>query len=109
MERWPMIPLLPSMYDKPFAGPSAIPTYLVAQLARQRVTVALPGDAVDELFEGYNYSGGAIHPEPDRTSTYLCAGNSHMCHENALARAGGWACKILRSGLPASLRMATLG
>jgi asparagine synthase (glutamine-hydrolysing) len=56
-----VLPLLLRHYGEPYADSSAIPTYYVAKLTRDHVTVALNGDGGDESFAGYErYWGHAM-------------------------------------------------
>jgi asparagine synthase (glutamine-hydrolysing) len=77
-----LVPRLPELYCEPFADSSQVPTVLVSQIARRHVTVALSGDAGDELYGGYTrydtvaqaWSDMARVPRPLRLAVALAAG-----------------------------------
>ena len=63
---------LAEVFDEPLADSSALPTYLVAELAAQHVKVALSGEGGDELFAGYHtYVADSIAPWVGRPAAAL--------------------------------------
>jgi asparagine synthase (glutamine-hydrolysing) len=72
------LPQLVWHYDEPFGDSSAIPTMHLARMTRKHVTVALTGDAGDELFCGYDrYKAVRIAGRLDlapRWTKQLCSG-----------------------------------
>jgi len=57
-------------HDQPFGDSSALPTFLLAQLTKQHVTVALCGDGGDELFGGYERFAAAMALAPFQRLPY---------------------------------------
>ncbi|MGH9534422.1 MAG: asparagine synthase (glutamine-hydrolyzing) [Terriglobales bacterium] len=68
------LPAIAAQFDEPFGDSSALPVYLVAQLARRSVTVCLGGDGGDELLAGYpTYAALALSRWHDRLPPRLRA------------------------------------
>ena len=77
-----LLPQLARQYDEPVGDSSMVPTYLVSRLVRESCTVALGGDAGDELFGGYRHHSTiqqqmkwrALMPSPVKRAIGAAAG-----------------------------------
>jgi asparagine synthase (glutamine-hydrolysing) len=94
------------LFDEPFGDSSGVPTYLVSQLAREHVKVALSADGGDELFSGYNHYGICL--ERERWLGRLPPAARAAMSASLAPMAGGRLARLThRLPLPASLRHAT--
>jgi asparagine synthase (glutamine-hydrolysing) len=82
-----LLPRLAVSYDEPFGDSSALPTYLVSEVARRHVTVALVGDGGDEGFAGY-----------ERYRAHALAGRLDRAVPSAVLRAGARSLRALPGG-----------
>lgn len=74
-------------FDEPFGDSSAIPSYMVAKIAREKVTVVLTGDCADELFAGYekylgNYYSDKFNSLPKIAQKSLSALINNIPHSS---------------------------
>ncbi len=82
-----LLPRLAAAYDEPLGDSSALPTYLVSEVARRAVTVALVGDGGDEAFAGY-----------ERYRAYALAGRLERVVPAGVLRTGARSLRALPSG-----------
>ena len=83
-----ILPRIVRHYGEPFADPSAVPSFYVAEMARREVTVALNGDGGDETFAGYaRYAANVLLARADRVPArarrLLAAGRRAAAAERA--------------------------
>ncbi|MEZ5529326.1 MAG: amidotransferase 1, exosortase A system-associated [Porticoccaceae bacterium] len=92
-----LLDTLADLYDEPYADSSAIPTYRVCQLARQRVTVALSGDGGDESFAGYRRYRWHMNEEKLRSSLPLGLRKPLFGALGRVYPKADWAPRVLRA------------
>ena len=90
-------------HDQPFGDSSAVPTFLLSELTREHVTVALSGDGGDELFAGYERFAAGL------AARRYAALPAPRCGAAAAGRVGLLPAAALRgrAGEPAALRAAS--
>jgi asparagine synthase (glutamine-hydrolysing) len=92
-----LVEKLAALYDEPYADSSAIPTYRVCQLAKQRVTVALSGDGGDEHFAGYRRYRWHMNEEKLRSALPLGLRKPLFGTLGTLYPKADWAPRVFRA------------
>jgi len=92
-----ILPKLAWHYDEPFADSSAIPTYYLARVAREHVTVALSGDGGDENFAGYRRYKMSLYEERVRSLVPPSVRRTVFGPLGALYPKLGWAPRMFRA------------
>ena len=92
-----LLDTLADLYDEPYADSSAIPTYRVCQLARERVTVALSGDGGDENLAGYRRYRWHMNEERLRSRLPLALRRPLFGTLGRLYPKADWAPRVLRA------------
>jgi asparagine synthase (glutamine-hydrolysing) len=92
-----LVDKLIDLYDEPYADSSALPTYRVCELARERVTVALSGDGGDENYAGYRRYKLHMAEEAVRSRMPLSVRQALFGPLGALYPKADWAPRIFRA------------
>ena len=92
-----LVEKIAGLYDEPYADSSAIPTYRVCQLAKQRVTVALSGDGGDEHFAGYRRYRWHMNEEKLRSALPLGLRKPLFGTLGTLYPKADWAPRVFRA------------
>ena len=96
-----ILPKLACAYGEPFADPSAVPSYYVAQMARQHVKVVLNGDGGDENFAGYGtYIQGVVGSWTESIPSKLGGFLSRILDQKKQGKAKSLAQILALSGKP---------
>lgn len=91
-----LIDAIARCYGEPFADPSALPTFVLAKMTRERVKVALSGDGGDEVFAGYRRYPFFVREERIRRTAPFGFRSAIFGAAGALYPKMDWAPRILR-------------